>query len=56
MDTDPAFWSEDGELFEHNARYERLMGKLLYLTVNKARFAFVVGLVSQIMHKPKELH
>jgi len=46
----PDFWSEDEELFEDR----RVVSKLIYVTLTRPGIAFVVGLVSQFMHKPKK--
>ena len=56
MDTDLDFRFKDGELFEDTAQYRRLVSKLIYLTVTRSDIAFAVELVSQFMHKPKEVH
>ena len=36
--------------------YQRLVGKLIYLNHTRHDIAFVVGLLSQFMHNPKETH
>ncbi|XP_042067375.1 uncharacterized mitochondrial protein AtMg00810-like [Salvia splendens] len=37
-------------------RYQRLVGKLIYLSHTKPDIAYVVGVVSQFMHAPQEEH
>ncbi|CAJ2655949.1 unnamed protein product [Trifolium pratense] len=37
-------------------RYQRLVGKLIYLSHTRPDVAFAVSLVSQFMHQPKEIH
>ncbi|KAL6323474.1 hypothetical protein AAG906_039046 [Vitis piasezkii] len=37
-------------------RYQRLVGRLIYLSHTKPNIAFVVSVVSQYMHSPKESH
>jgi hypothetical protein len=36
--------------------YQRLVGKLIYLSHTRPDVAFAVSLVSQFMHQPKEIH
>ena len=37
-------------------RYQRLVGKLIYLSRTRPNIAFAVSVVSQYMHSPKESH
>lgn len=39
-----------------NERYQRLVGKLIYLSCTKPDIAFAISLVSQHMHSLKERH
>jgi len=43
-------------LLENISQYRRLIGKLIYLTVTKPGIDYIVGLVSQFMHKSREIH
>ena len=36
--------------------YQRLVGKLIYLAYTRPDIAYVVGVVSQFMHNPGEVH
>ena len=37
-------------------RYQRLVGKLIYLSYTRPDIAYAVSVVSQFMHSPKECH
>ena len=37
-------------------RYQRLVGRLIYFSHSRPDIAFVVSLVSQFMHSPREAH
>ena len=36
--------------------YQRLVGKLIYLTHTRSDIAFAVSVISQFMHDPKQTH
>ena len=38
------------------ARYQRLVGKLIYLSHTRPDIAFAVSLISHLMHSPKKEH
>jgi len=56
MATNAHLWDEIGLLFEDVFLYKRLVSKFIYLTVIRPNIAYIVGLVNQIMCKPKEIH
>ena len=40
----------------NTTRYQKLVGKLIYLSHTQPNIAFVVSLVSQLMHSPYKKH
>lgn len=56
MDVNPSVWDDNGELLEDKAKYRRLVGKLIYLTVTLPDISFAVGLVSRFLDEPKKAH
>jgi Reverse transcriptase (RNA-dependent DNA polymerase) len=47
---------EDGEPLPDIGQYQRLIGKLIYLTVTRPDIVFAVSIVSQFMHAPRTSH
>jgi Reverse transcriptase (RNA-dependent DNA polymerase) len=47
---------ENDEPLKDIGQYQRLVGKLIYLTVIRPDIAFAVSVVSQFMHAPKTTH
>jgi Reverse transcriptase (RNA-dependent DNA polymerase) len=48
--------AEDGELLEDINQYQKLVGKLIYLTVTRPDLSFAVSQVSKFMHAPRIPH
>jgi hypothetical protein len=46
----------DGEPLPDIGMYQRLIGKLIYLTVTRLDIAFAMSVVSQFMHAPRTSH
>ena len=46
----------EGATLADKERYQRLVEKLIYLSHTRPDIAYVVGIVSQFMHKPQEDH
>ncbi|XP_055830891.1 uncharacterized mitochondrial protein AtMg00810-like [Solanum dulcamara] len=48
--------AEDDKLLTDPTKYQRLVGRLLYLTMTRPALAFSVQVLSQFMHSPKQSH
>ena len=48
--------AKNDTLFEDMSRYQKLIGKLIYLTITRPNIYFVVQLISQFMQHPKQSH
>ena len=46
----------EGAKLTDSSRYQRLVGKLIYLSHTRPDIAYAVGVVSQFMHKPQTDH
>lgn len=46
---------DDGPAVDRE-RYQRLVGKLIYLSHTRPDISFIVSVISQFMHSPKERH
>jgi hypothetical protein len=55
MDLNVKLWGE-GCVPVDTGRYQRLVGKLIYLSYTKPDIAFLISVVSQFMHFPFEEH
>ncbi|CAJ2656645.1 unnamed protein product [Trifolium pratense] len=55
MDPNAKLW-EEGSVPVDTGRYQRLVGKLIYLSHTRPDIAFSVSVVSQFMHSPFEEH
>nr|XP_027186251.1 uncharacterized protein LOC113784320 [Cicer arietinum]XP_027190181.1 uncharacterized protein LOC113786563 [Cicer arietinum] len=53
MDPNTKLWGEGGVLVD-TKRYQRLVGKLIYLSYTRPDITFSVIIVSQFMHSPYE--
>jgi hypothetical protein len=56
MELNKKLYLEEGEPLKDVGQYQRLVEKLIYLTVTRPDIAFTVSLVSQFMHAPKTTH
>ncbi|XP_050916060.1 uncharacterized mitochondrial protein AtMg00240-like [Lathyrus oleraceus] len=55
MDPNAKLWGE-GNVYVDIGRYQRMIGKLIYLSHTRPDIAFPVGVVSQFMHSPFDEH
>ncbi|XP_070662213.1 uncharacterized mitochondrial protein AtMg00810-like [Malus domestica] len=46
----------EGEPLTDLSTYQRLVGKLIYLTITRPDIAYAVSLISQFMHSPTSIH
>ena len=56
IDPNQKLEKEDGAKAVDKNRYQKLVGKLIYLAHTRPDIAFAVSLVSQFMHCPSEIH
>ena len=47
---------DEGEPFPNVVQYQRLVGRLIYLTITRPDISYAVSLVSRFMHAPKVQH
>jgi hypothetical protein len=56
MDPNLKLSTESGDLLPNPSMYQRLVGRLIYLTNTRPDLTFVVSVVSQFMHAPRTAH
>ena len=56
IDSKPQFWDSTSPPLTDANIYQCLVGKLIYLTVTRPDITYTVGLLSQFMHSPQEIH
>lgn len=56
MDTHLKLLANSGDPLPHPEDYQRLVGKLIYLTITRQDIAFTVQVLSQSMHNPSTVH
>ncbi|XP_048131448.1 uncharacterized mitochondrial protein AtMg00810-like [Rhodamnia argentea] len=55
LDSNAKIWAKTGELVDRES-YQRLVGKLIYLSHTRPDIAYTIGFVSQFMHDPYTTH
>ena len=56
IDSKPNFWDSTSPLLADVHAYRGLVGMLIYLTGTRPDITYTVGLLSQFMHAPQEIH
>ncbi|KAK8954800.1 hypothetical protein KSP39_PZI002048 [Platanthera zijinensis] len=56
MDPNHRLHAESGDPLPDQGRYQRLVGRLIYLTNTRPDISFAVSVVSQFMHAPRTSH
>jgi len=49
-------WFDDSHTLDDPGIYKRLIEKLIYLTITRPDITFAVGVLSRVMHQPREIH
>ena len=53
---DPNYKLGDEDTMVNREMYQRLVGRLIYLSHTKLDMAYAVSVISQFIHNPKEVH
>jgi hypothetical protein len=56
IDSNMKLNTEDGDPLEDINHFQRLVGKLIYLTVTRPDMSFAVSQISKFMHSPRTPH
>jgi hypothetical protein len=56
MDSNVKLNAEDSEPLKDISQFQRLIGKLIYLTVTRPDISFSISQISQFMHSPRTQH
>jgi hypothetical protein len=56
IDSNMKLNTEDGEPLKDINHFQRLVGKLIYLTITRSDMSFAVSQISKFMHSPRTPH
>lgn len=56
MEQNHKLLSDDGPAYKNPARYQKFVGKLVYLAITRPELSYSIHVLSQVMHKPREVH
>lgn len=56
MEVNHGLLRDESPLCKEPARFRRLVGRLVYLTITRPDLSYAVHVLSQLMHKPREEH
>lgn len=56
METHQKLYLTSGDTLPNPKPYQRLVGKLIYLTITRSEFSYIVHALSKFMHKPTSIH
>jgi hypothetical protein len=56
MDSKVKLNTENGEPLKDISQFQRLIGKLIYLTITRPDISFSISQISQFMHSPRTQH
>ena len=56
MEPNPRLGDSDKNVLVYRTSYQKLVGKLIYLSHTRLEIAFAMSVVSQFMHSPYEEH
>ena len=48
--------SDKGPMYKNPERFRRFVGKLVYLAITRPELSYSIHVLSQVMHKPREVH
>lgn len=56
MEQNHKLLGDKGPLYKDPEKFRRVVGRLVYLTITRPELSYAVHVLSQVMHKPREIH